>query len=106
MKARIYYGDGSVVEDTGSPPARDVQVIVQPHPGVNVELVTGQDYYVRMSDGRWKGVDLFGLFDYLLDSGIVLFGRTITKAEYNAIYQQAKADKAGWTQYEVRVEDD
>jgi hypothetical protein len=78
-----------------------VQVIVQDEPEVGVELVTGADYYV-WRDGRWHGLDIFGLFDFLLDTGLVLFGRTVSRKEYAAIYQQAKADKSGWLPGERR----
>lgn len=81
--------------DPGPLPVRDVQVIVQDHPSVGAHLVTSGDYYV-LRDGRWIPVDIFGLFDYLMDTGLVLFGRTISNKEYQAIYQKAKAKKAGW----------
>ena len=33
---------------------------------------------------------------HLMDTGLVLFGRTITNKEYQAIYQRAKVDKSTW----------
>ena len=91
----VYYGDGSTYssEDGSSPPARDVQVIVQRHPEVGVELVTASDYYV-WRNGRWWGVDLFGLFDYLTRPGPkkVLFGRTIETEVYKRIIKRACED--------------
>jgi hypothetical protein len=72
-----------------------VQVILQNDPERGPYFQSGADYYVWRGD-HWRGVDIFGLFDYLLDSGLVLFGRTITNAEYIKIYQRAKGDKAGW----------
>jgi hypothetical protein len=90
---RVYYSDGTVYEGD-KPPARDVQVILQSDEA-GPYFQSGSDYYV-LRDGRWVGVDIFGLFDYLLDSGFVLFGRTITNDEYQAIYQRAKVDKATW----------
>jgi hypothetical protein len=88
---RIYYGDGSIHEGE-DPPARDVQVILQVDPERGPYFQSGSDYYVMRGE-HWVGVDIFGLFDYLLDSGLVLFGRTISNAEYQAIYVQAKGDK-------------
>lgn len=85
----------------GRPPARGIQAIVQDHPQVGVEVTTQADFYV-LRKGRWYGVDWFGLFDYLLDSGIVIFGRTVSKDEYKAIMDQVNEEKHGWTAREVR----
>lgn len=102
---RIYYDGEETHTGQGKGPtgslARGVQVIIQDHPEVGVELVTGSDYYVLRGE-RWHGVDIFGLFDFLLDSGIVLFGRTISRDEYADIFRQVAADKAGWLPQEVR----
>ena len=111
MSWKVYYSDDSTFSsEDGSPwivPARDVQIIVQDHPEVRVELVTGGDYYVWMSSGNrayWWGVDIFGLFDYLIEPGYkrVLFGRTLTREEYGKIIQKANIDKAGWLPTERR----
>lgn len=107
MGWKVYYGDGSTFSgDDGEfslAPARGVQVIVQDHPGVGMELVTGADYYVW--GGCWRGVDIFGLFDYLIEPGMkkVIFGRTITQDEYNKIMRGANLDKSGWLSKERRV---
>lgn len=87
-------------EGVGTPPARDVQVILQ-EDDKGPYFQSGADYYVWW-DERWLGVDLFGLFDYLMDSGLVLFGRTITNEEYQAIYQEAKVEKRTWRPNERR----
>jgi hypothetical protein len=119
MRWRIYYGDGSTYDGEGiptfpstngdgasSPPsARDVQVIMQDHDYVGKELATGADYYIfddKMQ--KWRGVDLFGLFDFLLDSGIILFGRTISNEEYQKILNGAikEKEKNGWTVLEQK----
>lgn len=107
MKWKIFYGNSTFSSEDGDPtvaPARDVQVIVQDHPEVGVELVTASDYYVW--EGRWRGVDIFGLFDYLIEPGWkrVLCGRTITRQEYSAVYHQADTDKNGWLPREVRAD--
>lgn len=91
---RIYYGDGSIFSgDPEGAPARNVQVIVQHCPDHGWQAVSGTDYYVWRG-GRWFGVDKFGLYDYLIDPGWkrVLFGRTLTREEYNLIWQQMMAD--------------
>jgi len=85
--------------------ARDVQVIAQPDAETGVSLQSGADYYVWRG-GRWQGVDIFGLFDYLLDTGLVLFGRTIDAEEYAAIMARALDEcgpKSAWKPGERRV---
>ena len=97
---RIYYGDGSMfTQGDGIPPARDVQVIVQEHSDVGWHTQSRYDYYIWM-DGRYVGVDLFGLYDWLLERGDVLFGRTMTRRVFDRVMAQAVADmgeaKTGW----------
>jgi hypothetical protein len=100
---KIYYGNGKIIDDNDEISfARDVQVIVQDHPDVGSEIVTGADYYV-LDNERWRGVDIFGLFDFLLDSKLVLFGRTLTNDEYREIYKIAAKDKDGWLPFERKV---
>jgi hypothetical protein len=100
MMYRVYYSNGVVYdsEDGGAPHPRDVQVIVQDHPDVGWHTQSGYDYYVKRD--RWIGVDLFGLYDWLLDSGKVLFGRTVTRKEFDRVMTRAVKDmgeaKTGW----------
>jgi hypothetical protein len=68
---------------------------------VGSEIVTASDYYV-LENGKWRGVDIFGLFDYLLDSGLVLFGRTIARDEYQKIVREAIKAKETWFPGEKR----
>ena len=104
MKYKIFYGDGSVHEGD-KPPARDVQVIVQEHPDIGWHTQSGYDYYV-CRDGRYVGVDLFGLYDFLLDRGDVLFGRTTTQKEFDVVMKRAVEElgkaKTGWLKDEKR----
>lgn len=79
--------------------SRGVQAIVQDHPGVGREIVTGADYYIRR-DGRWYPVDINGLFDWMLDCSDVAFGRMIDSEAYNAVMTEVNADKHGWTALE------
>lgn len=83
-------------ESAGRPYARKVQAIVQTPPDGEPEVVTGADYYVRRQDGTWCGVDKFGLFDYLLDSGLVLFGTMCPKEEYRKLIRRAIGIKETW----------
>lgn len=96
---RIYYGDettfsagdGSVYDA----PARNVQAIVRLDPRVGRFILTGHDYYWwQPGDEEWFGGDRFGLFDYLCRPGRkrVLFGRSLTRSEYERIHQQAATD--------------
>jgi len=97
VRWRIWYGDGSCYSDRdGSPfdaPALDVQVIVQVDPQTGRYNQSGSDYYVW--DGEtWRGVDIFGLFDYLIRPGArtVKFWRTIPNEQYRHINNLAEAD--------------
>ena len=93
---RVYYGDGTTFSsEDGGPadaPGRNVQVIVQADERVGRCLLSQHDYYVWR--GEWIGVDLFGLFDYLVDTGWarVLCGRMIPHKAFRDAYQAAKAD--------------
>jgi hypothetical protein len=94
VNPRLFYGEGKEDDlnlDGSIPPGvitRGVQAIIQNHREVGVEVVSCSDYYV-FEDGSWRGVDIFGLFDFLLDSGIVLFGRTIKRDEFNQVMKRA-----------------
>lgn len=98
MMYRVYYSNGLALgSDEYDPehlPARDVQVIVQDDPEVGWAMEHTRDYYV-WRDGRWRGADIFGLWDYLARPGWkrVLFGRTLLQDEYQEIYRRAKADR-------------
>jgi len=104
---RIYYGDGSTYDSSGSPfdaPALDVQAIIirvnDPANSYGRGLVARFDYYWWVPESQeWFGGDLFGLFDYLtntLGPKRVLFGRTIGNAEHQDIITRALADKELW----------
>ena len=97
MTATIYYSDGSTYQGCAeSTPTRDVQAIVQPCPHTGWAMQHTTDYYVWREDiNEWRGTDIFGLWDYLARDGWkkVLFGRTVSNQEFNAIYQRAKQDR-------------
>jgi len=111
---KIFYGDGSTYSDKdGLPelaPKRDVQII-----GADCEIAGRRferetDYYIWTPErGGWRGVDKFGLFDYLIDSGykIVLFGKMLNNKEYRKILDKATNDsylprKSAWLREERR----
>ena len=95
---RVYYSGDKMRTEEDAPlmgdDARDVMVVLQQDEN-GPYFQSSSDYYVWRG-GRWWGVDIFGLFDFLLDTGLVLFGRTVTNEEYQRVYQQAKADKQTW----------
>jgi hypothetical protein len=93
--SRIYYSDGSVFDnsdESGLPPAMDAQVIVQRDPDRGWITTHGADFYI-WKGGRWWGCEIYGLFRFLMDTGLVLFGETIPHDKFDEIYQQAKAYK-------------
>lgn len=94
---KVFYQDKTLTVGEDEIDGRGVQVILQDNHNVGAEIVTGGDYYVLRKDGKWWAVDQNGLYDFLLDSGIVLFGRTITSDEYNRVMKQAFEDrKLSW----------
>jgi len=66
MTTKIFYSGGREYDGEGKPPARDVQIILQ-EDDKGPYLQSGSHYYIKR-DGRWLGVDQYGLFDWLLDS--------------------------------------
>ena len=97
MKWRVYYGDDSTHsdQDEGKPPPLDVQVIVLEDAEHGWRTQTGSDYYVwdkRGDTAAWWGCDIFGLFEYLMNTGLVLFGKQITSKQYNEIMKRALED--------------
>lgn len=101
MKQRVYYhhhepAEGDLVGDN----ARGVLCILQEDQELGWVVTSDADYYI-LRDGRWYGVDINGLFDFLLDTGMVLFGRMVDRGEYAAAMSEAMQDKAlaektGW----------
>jgi hypothetical protein len=96
MSYRIYYADGSIHEGEDGPAvgekARGVLTILQTDPDVGWWIASGADYYVWRED-RWVGVDINGLFDYLMDTGLVVFGRMVDRATYDRIFSEAVEDR-------------
>jgi hypothetical protein len=107
LRWAIYYDNGSVWcwhevgEDAGQLPKVGViaikqEVILGPGQFPDTRLISGFDYYWRDDkdpDG-WGGGDLFGMYDYLTQSGhkVVLFGRTISRERFQRIYDGARLD--------------
>ncbi len=91
MRHRVYYGDGSVSE-AEPPPPLGVQAILQRNDEGQWHIRAGGDYYVLRGQ-EWIEVDIFGLFDYLMDTGLVLFGRTIANRQFAQVMAQAMKDR-------------
>lgn len=94
---RIYYDDGSYIDQNWGVPigdrARGVQAVLQEDENGDWIVTSKSDYYVKRGD-RWFGVDQNGLWDYLLDTGLVMFGRTIASNEFNVILNGALSERA------------
>ena len=106
MKPKAYYQDRTVELDDGltGEDSRGIQAITQDHPQVGREVVTKADYYVRDTEGRWRGVDIFGLFDVLMDDPNYAFGRTLSGEEYSRVMRAAYAEgKNGYTPKERKA---
>lgn len=92
LKWRVYYSDGTTSEDT-KPPPRDVQAILQKDEEGRWIVRSGGDFYV-LEDGVWvERNGIFSLFDYIMDTGLVLFGRTVSNEKYGAVMAQAMKDR-------------
>lgn len=99
MRWRIYYDDGSTVDDQTSHwvvPAVGVQVIAQSSPGNDEHcfLMHGKDFYIWLDkEGAWLACDLAGRDDHLMNSPgptRVLFGRAMYRSEdFFAILERA-----------------
>jgi hypothetical protein len=93
---RIYYADGSTHDSDQGPPigdrSRGVQVILQSDRDLGWVTQSGADYYI-LRDGQWWGCDINGLFDFLLDTGIVVFGRMIDRGDFDRIFSLAMEDR-------------
>ena len=98
---RVYYSDGSTFDSTQGAPhdatAVDVQAIVMRDPdpgsarGVGRQILSGKDYYY-FEHGQWFSCDIFGLYDFLIRNGLVLFGRNVSDEKFEATYAKALTD--------------
>jgi len=95
---KIFYSDSSYTDQDGSPenaPKRDVQAIAVEDEVAGRRIERSENHYIWVPDrGCWRGVDKFGLYDYLIDPGykVVLFGRTLSEEEYSAAWTRIAKD--------------
>lgn len=101
MKWRIYYADGSTWDDDQGLkecPAYGAICILQQRGYDGRYFITSQSpYYIRVR-GEWLPAWINDVEDYLANQlGTIerfLVGRIIPKTEFQAIYEQAKADRS------------
>lgn len=99
-KWRIYYADGTTWEDDQGfdCPAYGVICILQRRGYDDRFFMTSQAPYYIFVRGEWLPAWINDIEDYLANQlGIIerfLVGRIIPKAEFQRIYEQAKADRA------------
>lgn len=97
---RVYYGDGSTYSgDPFQAPPANVQAIAYEEPNAQAGflVVQGKDCYVWRY-GLWDGVDIGGLWDYLLigtGPKYVLCGRSIRDEDFWATVTRAGKEGLG-----------
>lgn len=95
---KIFYSEGTYSDEDGPPenaPKRDVQTIAVKCETSGRRIERGSDYYIWVPDrGVWRGVDFFGMYDYMIDPGfkLVLYGRVLSDKEYSEIWTRATKD--------------
>lgn len=98
MEWKIFYSNSTYSDLDGPPelaPKRDVQTIAVKSESAGRRIERGSDFYIWTPDnGVWRGVDFFGLYDYMIEPGmkIVLFGRVLSDDEYSQIWLRAAHD--------------
>ena len=113
MEWKIYYSSSTYSNEDGPPelaPKRGVQAVLVANDVAGRRIERSEDHYIWVPDrGGWRGVDRFGLYDYLIEPGtkIVLFGRTLSDDDYAAVWQRASKDtdflpKSAWLPGERR----
>lgn len=96
---KIYYEDGSTFDSgQGAPedaPALGFICAVGYDESNDRYIMHGWDHYCWDHDAeQWWGMDLCGLFDRLIRNRVYAYkqGRTVTKADFQRIMQQAHTD--------------
>lgn len=100
MKWKIYYEDGSTFSDEDGTieeaPARGVICIVQADGSLGRRFELDEDFYVWSEAVGWKqgwtAMNIFGLMDFLIELGLVKFGRMTDDQNYQAIKRRAAED--------------
>lgn len=98
MDWKILYSDDHYSDEDGPPenaPKIDVQAIIVRDTLIGRRIEARSDYYIWVpSRGGWRGVDTFGLFDYLATPGskIVLFGRVLSDPDWRSLWTLATQD--------------
>lgn len=114
LKWKIWYSDGSTYSESDGPlenaPKCGVIVVAQTDETVGRKLDRSCDYYV-LHDYGLRGVDQFGLYDYLTQPGykLVFFGRTVSDKQWSEIWDAAANDpdlpaKSAYTRREREIQ--
>jgi len=94
----VYYTHGQFSDTDGLPydaPTTGVQVIAYQQPDVGRYILAKCDFYWwDIARSQWFGGDQSGFYQHLFGKGpkMVLFGATVTNAEYEACVKLALAD--------------
>ena len=97
LEWKIYYGDGSTFSSADGPPQAapgyNVQCVAVRDEKVGRQVLHGGDFYIYR-DGVWYCCDQFGMFDQLIEMGVLKTGRALSRKEYEAVLTRATEDPA------------
>ena len=92
----VYYDTGKTRSNTAFEvheidPFGVIAIVQKDHPSTDRVVVTAGDdfYYYDEEDGRWYGVELTGLMDYLIHKKGLKMGRFIPIEDYELIMDKA-----------------
>ena len=98
-KYKIFYDDGTTITDEICPinkiPKRGVQGIVVADPSLGRRTEHSSDFYIFVpTRGTWRGVDYFGMYDYMIEPGfkLVLYGRVLSDEDYRKFWDLMLSD--------------
>ena len=97
MRWKVYYSDGTTYCDMDGPiedaPKRGVIIVASECDLMGRKYDRSTDYYCWFDYG-WRGVDIFGMYDYLTQPGykVVLFGRTVEDSVWRELWDIATRD--------------
>jgi len=89
---KFYYSDGRSFNSPESP--LGLVAILQEDEAGRWVITSGGDFYVKR-DGFWLEVDIFGLIDFCLETGLVLEGRMVSNSRFQEVMTQALEDRKG-----------
>jgi len=105
----IFYDDESIIDsdtDIREAPRLGVQVITQYNKKTGYDKLIYDDYYVYDSErGGWRGTDVFGVWDHLVEckTPLVMFGRNLSDEHFKRITEKVQSvcgPKSAWMRRE------